>query len=195
MRIDKELTMSKIRSAWEIALEKTEDIVIDREKMAYDEDVKKVRALAGCYINDDESAAEVVSKLEALEKNKALHEGLKTIIIQNLNLPQESVLTDRFERIESLARLITTDQEALQLLSQIIGFVKQYPEHRKQLIEQLKEQFAPMMQREDGEMAGFGGNIESNPEFLKVAQQQLEKLLKQYTDTLEDAKNKLRELL
>lgn len=195
MRIDKELTMSKIRSAWEIALEKTEDIVIDREKMAYDEDVKKVRALAGSYINDDESAAEVVSKLEALEKNKALHEGLKTIIIQNLNLPQESVLTDRFERIESLARLITTDQEALQLLSQIIGFVKQYPEHRKQLIEQLKEQFAPMMQREDGEMAGFGGNIESNPEFLKVAQQQLEKLLKQYTDTLEDAKNKLRELL
>ncbi|MCR5732195.1 MAG: hypothetical protein K6G51_04580 [Sphaerochaetaceae bacterium] len=187
--------MSKIRSAWEIALEKTEDIVIDKEKMAYDEDVKKVRALAGAYLNDDEPANEVIQKIEALEKNKALHEGLKTTIIQNLNLPQESVLTDRFERLESLARLISNNTEALQLLSQVIGFLKQYPEHKKQLIEQLKQQFAPMMQQQDGEMAGFGGNIESNPEFLKIAQQQLEKLLKQYTDTLEDAKNQLREIL
>ena len=68
--------MSKIRSAWEIALEKTEDIVVDKKKMLFDEAVKQVRALAGAYLNDDGSASEVVEKLNALEKNEALREGL-----------------------------------------------------------------------------------------------------------------------
>ncbi len=187
--------MSKIRSAWEIALEKTEDIVVDREKMLFDEAVKQVRALAGAYLNDDGSASEVAEKLAALPKNEALREGLKTTIIQNLNLPQETVLTDRFERVESLAKLITSEPQVLQMLAQVIGFIKQYPEHRKQLLDQLKEQFAPMMQQQAGPYGDIPANLENNPEFLKIAQQQLEKLSKQYTDTLEEAKEQLRQML
>ena len=187
--------MSKIRSAWEIALEKTEDIVVDKKKMLFDEAVKQVRALAGAYLNDDGSASEVVEKLNALEKNEALREGLKTTILQNLNLPQETVLTDRYERVASLAKLITENPKALQLLDQVIGFIKQYPEHRKQLLNQLKEQFAPMMQQQGEQYGGISASLENNPEFLKLAQQQLEKLSKQYTDTLDDAKKQLKELL
>ena len=47
--------MAKIRSAWEIALEKTENITIDREKLKKDENIKKARILIGAYLNDDEN--------------------------------------------------------------------------------------------------------------------------------------------
>ena len=47
--------MAKIKSAWEIALERTENIQIDREKLKKDENIKKARLCAGAYLNDEEN--------------------------------------------------------------------------------------------------------------------------------------------
>ena len=50
--------MGKIRSAWEIALEKTENIQVDREKLKLEEDIKKARRAAGAFLNDEENKGE-----------------------------------------------------------------------------------------------------------------------------------------
>ena len=52
--------MGKIRSAWEIALEKTENIQVDREKLKLEEDIKKARRAAGAFLNDEENKGESV---------------------------------------------------------------------------------------------------------------------------------------
>ena len=46
--------MSKIRSAWEIALEKTENIEVDRDRLRREENIRKARSLAGSFLNGDE---------------------------------------------------------------------------------------------------------------------------------------------
>ena len=49
------MAMGKIKSAWEIALEKTEGITIDKEKMKYQSDVEKARKAAGSYMLADKA--------------------------------------------------------------------------------------------------------------------------------------------
>lgn len=194
--------MSKIKSAWEIALEKTEDIQIDEAKLAYDEDVKKARTIAGGYINNEEDKGEdIAAELKAIKDQKAMKEGVRLTVVQNLNLPSEEVLTDRFERVSNLALIISgNNPDVMAMMQQLTGFLKQYPVHRKQLVDQLKEQFAPMLEQKAAELQKkYGQQVtlraEDDPEFLKIAQGQLDRLAKQYTETLEGAKQQLTEML
>ena len=194
--------MGKIRSAWEIALERTENIQVDREKLRLDEDIKKARMAAGAFLNDEENKGESLKDdLDKIGNEKALREGVKLTVIQNLTLPQDTVLTDRYERLTALVSLIAGESsQAVALMAQITGFCKQYPEHRKQLIDQLKEQFAPMAEQKASQLrAQYGQDVpvslENDPEFLKIAQTQLDRLSKQYNETLEGAKAQLKDML
>ena len=194
--------MGKIRSAWEIALEKTENIQVDREKLKLEEDIKKARRAAGAFLNDEENKGESLEDdLNAIGNDKAVREGVKLTVLQNLTLPQDTVLTDRYERLTALVALIAGQtSQAVKLMGQITGFCRQYPEHRKQLIDQLKEQFAPMAEQKAAQLrAQYGQDVpvslENDPEFLKLAQTQLDRLSKQYNDTLEGAKAQLSALL
>ena len=57
--------MGKIRSAWEIALEKTADIQLDKEKYQHDAKLAKIRKIAGGYLSDDEGKSlEEITKEE-----------------------------------------------------------------------------------------------------------------------------------
>ena len=84
--------MGKIKSAWEIALEKTEGITIDKDKFRHGEDVAKARRIAGSYLTGDETDAEKLKKeLEAVEPS-ARKEALTASILSSLSLPQDEVV-------------------------------------------------------------------------------------------------------
>lgn len=190
--------MAKIKSAWEIALERTENIQIDREKLKKDENIKKARLCAGAYLNDEENKGEsLVDDLKAINDDDAVKKALKLTALQNLTLASDTVLTDRYERILNLISLCCgANQNIMELANQIVGFCKQFPEHRKQLVDQLKEQFAPMLSQKAAQLkAQYGQDVpvslENDPEFLKIANQQLERLQKQYDETLAEAKAQL----
>ncbi|MDD5972117.1 MAG: hypothetical protein PUC01_00180, partial [Spirochaetales bacterium] len=190
--------MAKIKSAWEIALERTENIQIDREKLKKDENIKKARLCAGAYLNDEENKGEsLVDDLKAINDDDAVKKALKLTALQNLTLASDTVLTDRYERILYLISLCCgSNQNIMELANQIVGFCKQFPEHRKQLVDQLKEQFAPMLSQKAAQLkAQYGQDVpvslENDPEFLKIANQQLERLQKQYDETLAEAKAQL----
>ena len=190
--------MAKIRSAWEIALEKTENITIDREKLKKDENIKKARILIGAYLNDDENdGSSLAEELKQIDDEAAVKTALKLSAIQNLTLPSDTVLTDRYERIANIIAIACgNNPNIMELTGQIISFVKQFPEHRKQLVDQLKEQFAPMLEQKAAQLKAQYGqevpvSLENDPEFLKIANTQLEKLQKQYDETLAGAKAQL----
>lgn len=190
--------MSKIRSAWEIAMEKTENIEIDKSKLEKEENIKQARTLAGRYLNYDEEMTKerLVSSYREISGKEGVRDGVKATILQNLTLPSAPVLNDRFERVETLVSMISSDPAVMELTGQIIAFLKQYPEHQKQLVEQLKDRFAPALEQKSAELSRqYGQEIhleaENDQEFMKLAQQQLDALRKQYEATLEDAKGKL----
>lgn len=195
--------MGRIRSAWEIALEKTQDIEIDKTKLEKENNITAARTLAGRYLNYDEEMNEDALKKE-YEKIAGLdgvRDGIRTSIMQNLTLPSETVLNDRYERLETLASLISgNDSQVMSLMRQITAFLKQYPEHQKQLYEQLKEHFRPMLEEKAQQLREKYGqdiplSLENDKEFVQVANKQLEELRKQYESNLDAAKSQLETIL
>lgn len=195
--------MSKIKSAWEIALEKTENIEVDRDKLRKEENMRKARSLAGSFLNGDEqmTVSDLEKQYAAIEDRSAAKEGIKLSLMQNITLSTEEDVTNRYEKLLSLASLVSKgNEDVTALMNQIVSFLRQYPQHRKQLVEQLKQHFAPMLEQKAAQLKEkYGQDVplsaENDPEFLKIAQQNLDQLAKQYEDTLRDAKEKLDALL
>lgn len=195
--------MSKIRSAWEIALEKTENIEVDRDRLRREENIRKARSLAGSFLNGDEqmTAYDLEKQYAEIEDQSAAREGIKLSLMQNITLSAEEDVTNRYEKLLALASLISKGNAGvMDLMNQIISFLRQYPQHRKQLVEQLKQHFAPMLEQKAAQLKEkYGQDVplsaENDPEFLKIAQQNLDQLAKQYEDTLKDAKEKLEAVL
>lgn len=91
--------MGRIKSAWEIALEKTADLHVDTEKIAHNNTVKKGSQITGSYLNNIDYTIEDFNKVFDEEKDKkALVEGIKNIIVLNVKLPTQSLLFSMAQR-------------------------------------------------------------------------------------------------
>lgn len=193
--------MGKIKSAWEIALEKTESIEIDANRIRHNATIDAIRRIAGSYLLSDEDTEEKTAAALAAYSDEDLKEALGQSIINSISLPltdeEESKKPQRLAFLLSIA--LKGNGEAEDFLSQILTHVAQYPKHRKQLMEQLKSQFEPMLKEKEERMRQQYGEaphltMENDKECREMANKYLERLQKQYQDTLDDAKQQLKEL-
>jgi hypothetical protein len=192
--------MGRIKSAWEIALERTEDIEIDIDTIRKNETLDKIRRLAGAYlIAEKREDGDLEEKLSSFEL-KDIREALSQTIINKLSLPADEVVDDRYTRISFLVSMIANRPDTLELFNQIANFLMQYPMHKKQLIEQLKAQFEPALREKEAKMKEQYGesihlSLEQDKEFLEILKKNLERLDEQYNATLIDAKEQLKSCL
>ena len=193
--------MGKIKSAWEIALEKTESIEIDENRIRHNATIDAIRRIAGSYLLSEEDTEEKTATALAAYSDEDLKEALGQSIINSISLPltdeEESKKPQRLAFLLSIA--LKGNGEAEDFLSQILTHVSQYPKHRKQLMEQLKSQFEPMLKEKEERMRQQYGEaphltMENDKECREMANKYLERLQKQYQDTLDDAKQQLKEL-
>ena len=183
--------MARIKSAWEIALEKTRDIEIDETKYRTDTLTKEGMALAGGYLNNTDQKLDVVAAKYASygkEDLTLVRSGMVSTILSNVSLPSDDIYELRFRRTCDLVNLVTgNDPQADGLMNQIGDFLKQYLDAKDAFVERMKTQIQQAM--------------ESNPEGVNSAQysqiisQNLKKMESQYSDALENTKEALRELL
>ena len=196
------MAMGKIKSAWEIALEKTEGITIDKEKMKYQSDVEKARKAAGSYMLADKADDEAfINNLKDIDP-KAMKEGLLMTADANISLPEsEEGNEERFRRIKTIIAIASdNNSNALALTDELIGFLNQYPLHRKDLVEKMKAQYKPILDEKSEKLSKqYGQEIhlsyESDKEFMEAASKNLERLENQYQQTVRNAKAQLKQMI
>lgn len=194
--------MGKIKSAWEIALEKTEGITIDKEKMKYQSDVEKARKAAGSYMLSDKADDEAfLSSLKEIDP-KAMKEGLLMTADANISLPESTEGNEeRFRRIKTIIAIASdNNSNALSLADELIGFLNQYPLHRKDLVDKMKAQYKPILDEKSEKLSKqYGQEIhlsyESDKEFMEAASKNLERLENQYQQTVRNAKAQLKDMI
>ena len=194
--------MGKIKSAWEIALEKTEGITIDKEKMKYQSDVEKARKAAGSYMLADKADDKAfINNLKDIDP-KAMKEGLLMTADANISLPEsEEGNEERFRRIKTIIAIASdNNSNALALTDELIGFLNQYPLHRKDLVEKMKAQYKPILDEKSEKLSKqYGQDIhlsyESDKEFMEAASKNLERLENQYQQTVRNAKAQLKQMI
>ena len=196
------MAMGKIKSAWEIALEKTEGITIDKEKMKYQSDVEKARKAAGSYMLADKADDKAfINNLKDIDP-KAMKEGLLMTADANISLPEsEEGNEERFRRIKTIIAIASdNNSNALALTDELIGFLNQYPLHRKDLVEKMKAQYKPILDEKSEKLSKqYGQDIhltyENDKEFMEAASKNLERLENQYQQTVRNAKAQLKQMI
>jgi hypothetical protein len=196
--------MAIIKSAWELALEKTEDLHIDPEKIKRDLLIKEGRQLGAAFLNDIDVTKEATEKKYLAyteEKRPLVKEGMVLTLLSNLTLPRNTLFKETFSKVLELGLLVADGNEQIsQLLGQLEGFFTQYLENQDDLVERLKNQFEPHLKQKEAQLrAQYGPNFtlrpEQDAEFMKLLDQQLSQLDQQYMTILDQAKEQIKELL
>ena len=193
--------MGRIKSAWEIALEKTESIEVDANKIRHNANIDAIRRKAGDYLLSEEDTEENTKSELMKYSQEDLKEALGQTIINSLSLPQtemgESKKPQRLSFLLSIA--LPGNTEVANFLSDVLNHMAQYPKHREQMMEQLKSQFEPMLRDKEERMRAQYGEaphltFENDKECREMANKYLERLQDQYQKTLDDAKEQLKEV-
>lgn len=196
--------MAIIKSAWEIALEKTASLEADPVKIRRDMKIKEGRQLAANLLMDiDVTKEDTQKKYEAYPKEdkQIIKEGMALALLSNLALPRNPLFKEDFLDILALGAIISDgDEQVTSLLMQVEGFFSQYLQNQEDLIERMKEQFGPHLEQKQAQLRQqYGPNFvlrpEQDPEFMKLLDKNLAQLDEQYNTILDQAKDQLKELL
>lgn len=180
--------MSRIKSAWEIALEKTEGLEVDEARLHTQGLVLEGKALAGKYINSIEMSLDEVK--DALSKaspdDKALMKsGLAEVVLSNITLPSDLTFKMRFERLADVARVL--DGQAGDTMDRLTQFLSGYLDEKENYVKSIEQQLTAAMRDNPDSV--------DPSKFSQIVQQNLKRLDAQYQSTLDSTKESLKELL
>ncbi len=194
--------MGRIKSAWEIALEKTENLSVDLDKIKKDKAINLGRRICGSYINDiDYTMEKFKTEFEESPDKKATKEGILNIILLNLSLPSDRTFENSLDKINDIIDYLKEDSSELtSTVSQLKEFFEQYLNHQEQLVNQMQEQFAPALKQKEAQLqAQYGPSFtytaDQDDEFMQMLSNNLKKLNEQYNETLDSIKEKVKEEL
>ena len=147
---------------------------------------------------DDEA---FLSSLKEIDP-KAMKEGLLMTADANISLPESTEGNEeRFRRIKTIIAIASdNNSNALSLADELIGFLNQYPLHRKDLVDKMKAQYKPILDEKSEKLSKqYGQEIhlsyESDKEFMEAASKNLERLENQYQQTVRNAKAQLKDMI
>ena len=177
--------MGKIKSALEIAMERTESVASDKSSIGQFEAKQKGKKLANEYLEGSlKSLEEELSKLDG-EERASLKQGIFDILISQLTLP---VVKDDMKRIETAGRGLNTligGKRFGDIAKQMVGILNQYLDEAEQYEEAIKRQYAPKLHQKEEEISRrIGRHVKldpfQDPEFVAFFNQNINALKANY---------------
>jgi len=177
--------MGKIKSALEIALERTETVKGDKDSIALFSAKQKGKKLANEFLDGGVKSLEDEIKKEAQGAQEHLKQGIFDVLISRINLPAAK---DDLERIETAGRglaAIIADKAFGEMVKQFIKLMNQYLGEASQYEEAIKRQYAPKLRHKEEELSRrYGRQVKldpfQDPEFVAFFNQHINALKGNY---------------
>ncbi len=192
--------MGEIKSALELALEKTEDVQGDRKSLAMHEHKQIGKRLVSKVIDAEEvDLATEFARYDA-EKQSWVKQGFFEVLLINIKLPNDDVELQRIRRLEHGFKAVIRDTKQLrELFKQLDSLLEQYLENRRQMIEAIRQQFEGRIRQKEQEMQRqMGSQVRldpaSDPEFAQYLRENMNRLQEQYSGVLDQVKQQLQQL-
>ena len=206
--------MAMIKSALEIALERSKDIKIDEAALEANALRVEGKKAAGRYLDDPESGglAEKLSQY-AKDKRTSVRQGMFDVLASQIQLPTNDasaarldVLAAGFSALASntgvglLGGAASADKKVQALFQQLAGFFKQYMDDMKNVEQAIRKQWGPKIREKERQMAArMGQDVRidpmSDPEFAAFYKQNVSAARAQYQAALDKAKEDLAAML
>jgi hypothetical protein len=208
--------MAMIKSALEIALERSKDIKVDEAALEANALRVEGKKAAGRYLEDAESAP-LVEALGKYPKDKRVpvREGAFEVLAAQIQLPSGETYAEKLEALSAgfsaLAASSGTgllggvgsavaDKRVQALFQQLAGFFKQYIDDMKNVEQAIRKQWGPKIREKERQMAArMGQDVRidpmSDPEFAAFYKQNVSAARTQYQQALDKAKEDLAAML
>ncbi len=193
--------MSEIKSALELALERTADIKGDKSLIEANETKQLGMKLAGTLLDKpDTNVKAEINKLDR-EKRKWAREGFISVLTSHLSLPSQEADLQRLRTVTKGLEAVAKDRSAVvTVMEQVEQLLQQYLDNKTQLVESLRQQFEPRLRQQEQEIAQQTGtrvklDAASDPEFAKALSQNVQRLQSQYNQVIEQARDQLKSYL
>ncbi len=183
--------MAEIKSALELALERTKDIKSDPEGLRRHEAQETGKRLYAKFQEDPEFDLKKALKEIPKDKQQWVREGLFSVIQHNLTLPKSEADMDRLTSVENALAALLRDRSVLsELMGQVRQFFKRYLEDRNQLTENLRRQYEPRIKQKEQQLSQqYGRKVKldpaSDPEYNRVLQDHIGQLDDRYRNALQ----------
>ena len=192
--------MAQIKSAWEIALEKTEGIKGDKTSLAAAAGKEEGKKLASRFFQDPTLDLPKALKELPQEKLPFVKEGFFQVVLTHLALPRSDEDLAKLDPMAKALEGIIKDKGKIKYLKeQLEQFLKQCLQDKKQLAEAIAKQLGPVLKQKEAQLARqYGRPVRIDPmtdaDYAKAYNQNMGNLESRYGEVLAQVKAELTEL-
>ena len=192
--------MGEIKSALELALERTMNVQSDKKLIEKNNAIDEGRRAAFDYMEKKDikdTSLEKLTKDSSKEKQVWLKEGIFKVLISNLKLPEDESSFIKINKIrDGFAAIAENKKEILFLFSQVEQVFNQYLQNKKSVIENLNNNFAEKLKEKEELLSKqLGAKVtlkpENDPEYKEYLHKITNQLDQQYQEVLLKIKSEI----
>ncbi len=193
--------MGKIKSALELAMEKTADLKSDKAALRKNEINREGKISLSRYLENSEKS-DLPSRLKNLKGDEALwfKTGVMDTVLANLTLPRAKGDLEKLPRLQDALLLLTgkRNRGIKEIFTQLQLLLNQYLENMDQLEDSLAQQYEPRLRQKEMQLRQQTGqeihlSPEQDPDFMKLLSEQISRMDDQYGEVLKQAKEQIRQ--
>lgn len=191
--------MGRIKSALEIALERTEGVKSDKASIEQFEAKQRGKKLAGAFLEDPQNSFTGDLKQAPPEQRESLKQGIFDVLISQITLP---VVKEDEKRIETAGKglqAVIDDGRFTALYKQLVQVLSQYLEESAHYDKAIRQQYAPKLRQKEEELSRrMGREVRidplQDPEFIAFYNQNMNALRGNYQAVVDQVREEAQRL-
>ena len=177
--------MGRIKSALEIALERTESVKTDRNSIDQFEARQQGKRIANVFLEDPSKSLEDELKKHPKDQWESLKQGIFDVLAPQITLPVVAEDMPRVEAVGKGLRVLINDGRFATMYKQLIQLLSRYLEEAAQFEQAIRQQYAPKLRQKEEELSRrLGREVRidpfQDPEFVSFYSQNVNALKANY---------------
>jgi len=190
--------MGVIKTALEIALERTDAVKSDKPGIDQYEVKKRGKKLANAFLDGDADIASEIKKTPDQDR-ETLKQGIFDVLVAQIALPSANSDGKRMEKLGKGLFAVINSGEFNEMFKQLTALFAQYLQETAQCEQMLRQQYAPKLRQKEEELARrLGREIRidpfQDPEFANFYNQNMNALKANYETVVERAREETRRM-
>jgi len=190
--------MGIIKTALEIALEKTEDVKSGKSSIDQFEAKQRGKKLANVFLAGEKDLAEEIKNTPS-EQIESLKQGIFDVLISQINLPVVKEDEIRIELAGKGLQTVINNKQFNLLFQQFTQVISRYLQEVSQYEQAIRQQYAPKLRHKEEELSRrLGREVRidpmQDPEFIAFLNQHMSALKDNYEPIVKQVKEEARRL-
>ncbi|MDR2803560.1 MAG: hypothetical protein LBB22_04645 [Treponema sp.] len=192
--------MGRIKSALELALERTEQVKGDKSSLEQHDARQRGKKLANEYLEGEVPGLDTAIKNTPENIIAAFKQGLFETLLARISLPSDDKEAARLETLGKGLQTVVHDSRFPALWKRFQAMAMRYLDEAAQYEEAIKQQFAPKLRQKEAELSRrLGQEIRldpfQDPEFLAFYKKNIDALKANYESIISEAREQISKFL